>query len=253
MSLSDRVAIVTGSSRGLGKAIALTFAKAGATVVVAARTEQPHPRIAGTIHQTVAEIEAAGGVAIPFQCNVASAEEIDMMGRHVLERLGHVDILVHNAAANFPGGVADNDLRRWDILMNVNVRALFCLARAVLPSMQSRGWGHIISVSPKLDLNSQGGPYIQSKQSATRLALSMAGEFAKHGIAVNCLWPEGLRRTEGTTLMGMSAPVVYSPQLFADAALSIVTKDPRTSTGRTVLDTEVLRDDGVTNVSKYRL
>ncbi|MBI4329605.1 MAG: SDR family NAD(P)-dependent oxidoreductase [Chloroflexi bacterium] len=251
MDLAGKVAIVTGSSRGLGKATAVAFARAGAAVVVAARTEEPHPRIAGTIRQTADEVRAFGGTALAIRCNMGSAEEVEELVKRTLEEFGHVDILVHNAAANLPGGVADLDLRRWEILFNVNVRALFILARAAVASMKAQGGGRILAVAPKPDLSAQTSIYIQAKQALTHLTLGMAKELAPFGIAANCLWPGGPRDTEGMQAISGGQYGNTSPQLFADAALAIVTKDPRTYTGRTVTDEEVLREEGVSDFSRY--
>lgn len=250
--LEGKAAVVTGASRGLGRAIALTFAREGAKVALLARTEEPHPRIAGTIHETAEAIRRAGGVAVPIRCNVGSLEDIEGAVQRTLAEFGRIDILVHNAAANFHGSAAGIDPRRWDILMSVNPRALFLLTRAALPALQTRG-GHIISVSPQPQAAIGGAaPYMLSKQLQTHLALGLAEELKEHGIAANCLWPDGQRTSEGNMLMrgGFVAGMLDS-ELFADAALAIVAKDPRSYTGRALLDTEVLREDGVTDFSRY--
>lgn len=264
MQLEGKVAIVTGSSRGLGKAIALTFALEGAAVVVTARTEEPNPRISGTITQTVEEIQAAGGTAIGVRCDVGVDEDLQHLLDTVMKECGGVDILVHNAAARIPGGILDLTTRRWDVLWNVNLRAFFVLAKGVTPSMQARSGGHILNVSPGLrlpdpaqgtgdsspprDTNIGGLP----KEWASQLALALAQELAPHRIAVNCLFPRGPRNTEGMRASSGGAAYGHtSPQIFADAALAIVTKDPATYTGHTVTDEEVLRAQGVTDFRRY--
>ena len=251
-SLDGRVAIVTGASRGLGKAMALTFAREGARVALLARTEEPNPRIAGTIHATADEIRQTGGTALPIRCNVGAPEDIEAAVQRTIEEFGRIDILVHNAAANFPGSAVEIDPRRWDILMGVNPRALFLLARGALPSLQTQG-GHIISVSPKLETALRGAAlYSLSKQLQTRLALGLAEELREQGVAANCLWPDGQRTSEGTMLMrGGFVDGMLDTQIFADAALAIVTKDPRTNTGRALLDKEVLQEEGITDFSGY--
>ena len=265
MQLSDKVALVTGSSRGLGKAIALTFAQEGAAVVVTGRTEEPHPRIGGTIGQTVEEIRAKGGQAIAVRCDVGVVDDLQQLLDTVMKEYGRMDILVHNAAALIPGGILDLTPRRWDILWNVNVRALFVLAKGALPSMQARGGGHILNVSPALRLPDPVGPAsiegqgsraanlgALPKQWASQLAMTMAQELAQHRIAVNCLFPGGARNTEGMrAARGGAAYGHTSPQIFADAALAIVTKDPSTYTGHTVTDEEALRAEGVTDFRRY--
>ncbi|MBI2886183.1 MAG: SDR family NAD(P)-dependent oxidoreductase [Chloroflexi bacterium] len=264
MRLADKVALVTGSSRGLGKAMALTFAREGATVVVTGRTEEPHPRIGGTIGQTVEEIRAAGGTALAVRCDVGSEEDLQRLLDAALAEYGRVDILVHNAAALIPGGILDLTARRWDLLWNVNVRALFFLAKGVIPSMQARGGGHILNVSPALRLPDPAEQLAPGqtprgvnlgalpKQWASQLALTMAQELLPHRIAVNCLFPGGARNTEGMRATRGGQPYGHtSPQLFADAALAIVAKDPASYTGRTVTDEEALREEGVTDFRPY--
>lgn len=264
MSLEGRVAVVTGSSRGLGKAMALTFGREGAAVVVTGRTEVPHPRIAGTIEETAEEIRGAGGKAIAVRCDVGVDEELQRLVETALGEYGAVDVLVHNAAALIPGGVLELTPRRWDVLWNVNVRALFVLAKGLMPSMQGRGGGHILNVSPALRLPDPVGARAPEpgargtnigglpKQWASQLAMSMALELAPHRIAVNCLFPGGARNTEGMRATRGGEPYGHtSPQLFADAALAIVSKDPATYTGRTVTDEEVLRAEGVADFRRY--
>jgi citronellol/citronellal dehydrogenase len=250
--LAGKGVIVTGASRGLGKAIALTFAREGARVALLARTEEPNPRIAGTIHETAEAIRKAGGEALPIRCNVGSPEDSEAAVQSTLAEFGRIDILVHNAAANFPGSAIEIDPGRWDILMNVNPRALFLLTKGALPSLQAQG-GHIISISPKLQTEiGSAAPFSLSKQLQTRLALGLAKELTEQGIAVNCLWPDGQRTSEGTMLMrGGYTNGMLDTQLFADAALAMVLKDPRSYSGRTLLDTEVLKEEGVADFSQY--
>ena len=264
MLLTNKVALVTGSSRGLGKAMALTFAREGASVVVTGRTEEPHPRIAGTIKQTVEEIRAAGGKAIAVRGDVAVAEDLQRLVETAVKEYGRVDILVHNAAALIPGGILGLAQERWDILWKINLQALVVLAKGVIPSMQASGGGHILMVSPALQFPGPVTPPIEGepprvvnigglpKQWATQLALTIAQELAPHHIAVNCLFPGGTRNTEGMRAGRGGQPAGHtSPQLFADAALAMVTKDPATYTGHTLTDEEALRAEGVTDFRKY--
>ncbi len=250
--LEGKVAVVTGASRGLGRAIAATFAAEGANVALLARTEEPHPRIVGTIIETADAIRAAGGTALPVRCNVGNAEEVKSAMERVLAELGGVDILVHNAAANFPGRASEMDPGRWDILMNVNPRAMLNLVHGCLDSLKERG-GHILSVSPKPETSiGDAAPYTLSKQLQTRLTLGLASELADYGVAANCLWPDGQRTTEGYMMMrGGFVEGMLTTQIFADAALAIVSKPPADFTGRAVLDIEVLREEGVTDLSRY--
>lgn len=256
MELDGKVAIVTGGSRGLGAATAKAFARAGTKVTLAARTEQPHPRIGGTLLQTADAIKAEGGVALPVRCNIASDEDVEAMVQKTVEEFGRIDFLVHPAAANFPGGVEANDMRRWDILMGINFRGVAVLAKAVLPSMKEAGGGHIINVSPRYPAPTQGefaGPYGLSKTASTLLSMALAKEFGQYGIAVNTIWPEGRLRTEGMLAMGRVDPDARDPQKFADAVLAMMSQDPKTYTGRMMTDVEALAEIGVTDLSKYDL
>jgi citronellol/citronellal dehydrogenase len=254
MDLNGKVAIVTGSSRGLGKAISKTLARVGVKVVLAARTELPHPRIDGTIMKTAEEIIAEGGIALPVKCNVTSDDDISLLVENTLKQFDRIDILVHCAAANFPGGIEATQLAKWDILMGLNFRGLAALVKSILPSMKQQGEGHIINVSPKINhALTEGGTYSLSKQISTLLSLTMAEEFKQYGIAVNTLWPEGSLRTEGMIAMGRINSNNQDPQRFADAVFEIVSKDPKAYTGHTLSDIEILREVGIEDFSKYDL
>lgn len=252
--LQGKTAIVTGGSRGLGKAIAITLAKQGANVVVAARTTEPHPRISGTIIDTTNEINGNGGSAIAIRCDVSNDEHLTNLLSSTVDQFGGIDIVVHNAAALIPGGIRDLTSRKWDLLWNVNVRPLYVLASGAAEIMINRGGGHIINVSPGEDtgvmnaMTSGGLP----KQWATQLAMSFSRELASHNIAVNCLWPGGPRNTEGMRAARSVENYGHtSPDLFAEAAFTIVQKEPSTYTGRTVTDEQVLREAGITDFSQY--
>jgi citronellol/citronellal dehydrogenase len=252
--LKGKTAIITGSSRGLGKAIAITLAKHGVNVVVAARTTETHPRIAGTITDTANEINENGGSAVAIQCDVSNDEHLTNLLSSTMDQFGGIDIVVHNAAALIPGGIRELTSRKWDLLWNVNVRPLYVLASGVAEIMINRGGGHIINVSPGedtgvLNARTSGG---LPKQWATQLAMSFSRELASHNIAVNCLWPGGPRNTEGMRAARSVENYGHtSPELFAEAAFTIVQKDPSTYTGRTVTDEQVLREDGITDFSPY--
>ena len=242
--------------------MAIAFARAGAAVVVAARSEEPRPQVAGTIGQTVEEIRAGGGSAIGVRCDVSVEEDLHRLVERTLEEFGRVDILVHNAAALIPGSILDLTLRRWDILWNVNLRPLFILAKEVIPSMQTQGGGHILDVAPALRLpapvsvgasqRATGGQTAGlAKQWASQLAMAMAQELAPHRIAVNCLFPGGARNTEGMQVVTGGDYGHTSPRLFADAALAMVSEDPGVYTGHCKTDEQVLREKGVTDFSSY--
>ncbi|MBI4497826.1 MAG: SDR family NAD(P)-dependent oxidoreductase [Chloroflexi bacterium] len=258
MSLEGRVALITGASRGLGKAMALTFARAGADIVVAARSEtQPHPQLPGTIYETAEAVRALGRRALPVRCDITKPEDIDAAVAKALEEFGKIDILVHNAAVRVMGSLAEMPLRRWDLMLNGNFRAAVGLVKGVLPSMQQQGWGHILVVAPKPDpeaARGEGLAYGLSKAAASLFVLGAAQELAGYGIAINCLWPEGARDSEGTRMFRPLDPKnTTTADLFADAALVIVSKDPSVRTGQALDDETVLRAEGMTDFSRYAL
>lgn len=257
MTLEGRVAIVTGSSRGLGKAMALAFAGAGADVVVVGRTEQEGGPISGTIHQTAEAVRQLGRRALSIRCDVSNDDDVEAMAKQVLDTFGRADILVNNAAAAFWAPFVDTTVRRFDLLFRVNTRAFFLCTKAFLPKMIEQKWGHIINISPPPTTNISGGPLAQmaSKQAITLMALGLAQELAEHGVAVNCLWPEGQRTSEGMLFMRRDEDKSswLTPQVMADAALAVVSKDPAACTGNAITDLEMLRREGVSDLSKYRV
>ena len=253
MSLEGRVALITGASRGLGKAMALTFARAGADIVVAARSEtEPRPELPGTIYQTAEEIQALGRRALPVKCDVGNSDDVDNLVAAAMQEFGKVDILVHNAAVRIQGPLADMPMRRWDLMQQANLRAAVQLVKGVLPGMQEQRWGHIIGVAPKPDSHPRGAAlgFGLSKAGLTMFVLGAAEELAGYGIAANCLWPEHTRNSEGTRLFSRPETTV---DLFADAALALVSKEPGERTGQALTDEEILRAEGVTDFSRYAL
>lgn len=255
--LEGRVAIVTGSSRGIGRAMALAFARAGADVVVAARTDQEGGPLPGTIHQTAEAVRALGRRALPIRTDVSQDEQVEEMLRRTLEEWGRIDILVNNAAAFFRGPLAETPVRRWDLVMRVNLRAPFLCIKAVLPTMMERRWGHIINVSspPTLELAPGGLVNGLARTGLTLLSLGLAKELKEHNIGVNCLWPAGQRDTEGMQVLfrGVDQSHWLSPDTMADAAVHIASQEPQGFSGRAVTDEEVLREAGITDLSRYRL
>lgn len=255
--LAGQVAIVTGSSRGIGRAMAVAFARAGADVVVAARTDQEGGPLPGTIYHTAEAIRALGRRALPIKTDVSQDEQVEEMVRRTLEAWGRIDILVNNAAAVFRAPVAETPIRRWDLVMRVNLRAAFLCIKAVLPTMMERHRGHIISVSPppSLDLAPGGLAYGLAKTGVTLLSLGLAKELQEHNIGVNCLWPAGGRATEGMQVLRLRSDEAQwlSPDVMADAALHIASQDPQHFTGRALTDEEVLRKAGIIDLSRYRV
>lgn len=240
MELNKKVAVVTGSSRGLGKAIALSFARKGARVVVAARTEKPSRFIPGTIYETAEEIESLGGIALPVKTDVASEIDVDKMVQKALDRFERIDILVANAATNRPAPFLRMPLKIWDEIIRVNIRGVAVCAKAVLPAMMEQGEGHIItlsSVSYKLHHEPFTGlAYDVSKAAINRFTTGLADELKSHRIAVNALVPDNTV-TEGWSFLNPSADKSgwSKPERWASYAAFIARQDSASFTGKILL------------------
>ncbi len=251
---AGRVAIITGASRGIGRAIALALARAGWKIVVAAKSVSSTEKLPGSIHTVAAEIEALGAEALPVQVDVREAEQIDALAARTLERFGRIDVLVNNAGALHWASLLDTPAKRFDLVMSVNARAACLASRAVLPSMIQQRWGHVINMSPPLDLSMVPGriAYSISKLGMTLLTLGLAEEMKGHNVAVNSLWPVTIIESQASINFGMGKPETWrKPDILADCVLRIVQKEPATLTGQTLLDEDFLRAEGVTNFSGY--
>ncbi len=254
VDLAGKVAIVTGASRGIGKDVALALARSGAAVCCAARSEKARAGLPGSIHETREAIEAIGGTAIAVKTDVRSEEAIRAAVSAAAERLGGVDILVHNAGALFWKGVAETPTKRFDLVMDVNARAAFIAARECLPLMKVRGGGHIVFFSPPVDLRFLSGKvaYFLSKFSMTMIAHGLAGEVKDDRIAVNALWPATLIESQATINHRLGAPALWrKPQIVTDALLALLARDAESCTGKALLDEEVLREAGITDFERY--
>lgn len=254
-SLEGRVAIVTGSSRGIGRGIALALAKRGVHVVVAAKTENPDPRLPGTIHETAAECEKLGPKALAVGCDVRDEEKIEALAKQTLDTFGRIDILINNAGALWWKPVLETPAKRFDLVMDVNARATFLLSRACLPSMIERRWGHIVNMSPPIDLRPVPGrvAYFISKYGMTLVAHGLAEEVREHNVAVNALWPVTMIESQATINYGLGDKSEWrTADIVVDATLALVDKPPFLRTGKALLDEEVLRDEGITDFdAKY--
>ncbi|MFQ3611086.1 MAG: NAD(P)-dependent oxidoreductase [Fimbriimonadales bacterium] len=252
--LSGRVAIITGASRGIGRAIALRLAREGVAVVIAAKTAEPDPRLPGTIYTVAEEVEALGGRALPIQVDVRDDNAIQQMVEQTLQTFGRVDILVNNAGALWWYPVLETPMKRYDLVMGVNLRASFACSHAVLPHMIEQGWGHILMMSPPVDLKVLPGKvaYMISKFGMTMLALGLAEEVRQQNVAVNALWPRTLIESQATIAWGLGTPSQWrKADIMADAVYEIVRREPATYTGQALIDEDVLRAAGVTDFSIY--
>ncbi len=250
MTLNEKVAIITGSSRGIGKQIALTLAKNGAKIAVVARTEKEgSSRLPGTIHQTVAEIRALGGTAIPVKTDLTVDTDIENMAKRVLEEWGRIDILVNNAAANLNALVVDLPVKYWDLMMRVNLRGTFLCTKAVLPTMMARKSGSIICLT-SIAAKRQAPPgeicYSITKVGIEFFAWGLAQELKPYNIAVNDLYPTGGVTTDGFKRVFAKhnfpedlLKSMKSPEQIAEAALWLARQTGETFTGHSVNDDEV--------------
>src|SRR5579871_177851 len=255
MRFPGRVAFVTGASRGVGKALALRLAAEGCDVVVAAKTAAPDPRLPGTIHDTAREIEALGRRALPLALDVRDDAAIAQAAAQALERFGQVDFLVNNAGALYWRSVVETEMKRFDLVMGVNARGAFACTRHLLPSMLARGFGHVLMLSPPVDPRAGAGKvaYALSKFGMTLVAQGVAEEVRGKGVAANALWPATMIESQATIRWGLGDRALWrTPEIVADAMVTIFAKAPDSFTGQAVIDEDLLRAEGVTDFARYR-
>ena len=250
--------LMSGGSRGIGLAIALRAAADGANIAFIAKTDQPHPKLAGTIHTAAAEIEAAGGTALPILGDVRNDDDIERAVALTLQTFGGIDAVVNNASVIDLSGSLDLEAKKYDLMQDVNTRGTFMLSRAAVPSLKAAENPHILSLSPPLNLAPTWlGPhtaYTLAKYGMTLATLGLAAEFAADGIAANTLWPETTIATAavqfalgGERMMRASR----TAQLCADAAYEVLCRPSTSFTGQTLIMEDVLREAGVTDFSQY--
>ncbi|HLA64913.1 MAG TPA: NAD(P)-dependent oxidoreductase [Rhodothermales bacterium] len=261
-SLSGKTLFITGGSRGIGLAIAVRAARDGANVVIAAKTAEPHPRLPGTIHTAAAAVEAAGGQALAIQLDIRDDEAVAAAVAEAAARFGGIDVVVNNASAIFLAGTEHTPMKRFDLMLGVNVRGAFAVTQAAMPHLRASAEAgrnpHILTLAPPVNLDPRWlGPhaaYTLSKYGMTLLALGWAAELADVGVASNALWPRTTVATAAVqNLLGGDAMVRQSrtPEVVADAAHAVFTADARTLTGRCLIDEDVLREAGVTDFDTY--
>lgn len=255
MRLKDRVAIVTGASRGIGRAVALALAKEGADLVLASKSlDSSHPKLPGTLRDVQAEVEALGRRALPVQVDVRFVDQIQAMVDKTVEHFGRVDILVNNAGAFWWHPIEETPESKWDLVMAINAKGPFFAAQAVLPHMKKQGWGHIVNMSPpvKVEQAENKIAYMISKFGMTLLSHGLAAEAKEHNVAANSLWPVTLIESFATKNAGLGEQSNWrKADILADATVAIVTSNPQELTGRALLDEEILREKGETDFSKY--
>jgi len=255
-TLSGKTLFITGASRGIGLAIALRAARDGANIVIAAKTDRPHPRLPGTIHTAAAEVEAAGGKALAIVTDIRSDEQVYAAVEQAARRFGGIDILVNNASAISLTGTLETPMKRFDLMMGVNVRGTFLCSQACLPHLEKAANPHILTLAPPLNLRARWfAPHLAyslAKYGMSLCVLGMAEEFRGAGIGVNALWPRTIISTAALQVIPGAEPERgRKPEIVAEAAWHILTRDSRTTAGNFFIDEEVLAAAGVTDLSGY--
>ena len=255
--LSGKTMFISGASRGIGLAIAKRAAADGANVALIAKTATPHPKLDGTIYSAAAEIEEAGGHALPIVGDIRDEDSVTAAVATAVERFGGIDICVNNASAINLGSILEVPVKRFDLMNGIEVRGTYAVSQACIPHMMGRENPHILTLSPPIRLESEWlkpTAYMMAKFGMTLCALGMAEELRSHGIASNTLWPRTLIATAAVqNLLGGDEAMARArtPQIYADAAYAIVTKPARSYSGHTLLCEDVLVDSGVTDLSVY--
>lgn len=258
MLFNNKTIIITGASRGIGKAIALKLAKDGANIVIAAKTVTEDPRLGGTIYSTAAQVEQAGGKALAVQCDIRFEEQVQEVVDKTVATFGGIDALINNASAISLTPTEKTEPKRYDLMHDINVRGTFFMSRACIPHLRKSSNAHILNLSPPINLNPKwlAGhvAYTMSKYNMTMIALGLAAELKKDNIAANTLWPQTTIATAavnnllgGDTLMRMSR----TPQILADCVWHILQKPAAVCTGNCFIDEGVLAAEGITDLSSY--
>lgn len=243
--LKEKTLFITGASRGIGLAIALRAAREGANIVVAAKTTEPNPKLPGTIHAAAAAIEAAGGRALPLAVDVRFEDQVKDAVDRTVAHFGGIDILVNNASAISLTGTADTPMKRFDLMMSVNLRGTYLCSQTCLPHLAKAANPHILTLAPPLDLRVKWfAPHVAytiAKYGMSMCVLGMAEEFRPLGIAVNALWPRTLIATVALRMIPRIKPEHgRTPETVADAAAYILSQDSRLTTGRFFIDEDAL-------------
>ncbi len=255
-SLKGKTLLISGASRGIGLAIALKVAQEEANIIVAAKTTTTHPKLPGTIYTAAEEIERAGGKALPVEVDIRSEDQVREAVRLGVERFGGIDILVNNASAISLSRTLETPMKRFDLMMGVNMRGTFLCSQACLPHLVRAENPHILMLSPPLDMRAKWfAPhvaYTMAKYGMSMCVLGMAEEFRAVGVAVNALWPRTLITTSALqAIPGAPWENGRTPQIVADAAIHILKQESRTLTGQFLIDEEVLTGAGVKDLSSY--
>ena len=260
MSLAGKRMFITGGSRGIGLAIALRAAADGASIAIAAKTAEENPKLPGTIFSAAKEIEAAGGTALPIQCDIRDEDAIEAAVNKVATQFGGLDILINNASAINLTPTEKTPAKRFDLMFDVNVRGTFLTSQAVIPHLRESAKAgrnpHILTLSPPLSMSPKWFKnhvaYTMSKYGMSMCVLGMAEEFKRDGIAVNALWPRTAIDTAALQMIpGVDTDFCRKPEILSDTAYIILNRDSKTTTGNYFVDDEVLASEGITDLEKY--
>lgn len=255
MRLKGRVAVVTGASRGIGRACALAMAREGADLVIASKSlDETDPRLPGTLRDVQREIEAIGSRALALKCDVRYVDQIQAVAQAAGEKFGRIDILINNAGAFWWHPIQDTPEKKWDLVMSINAKAPFFAAQSCLPWMQKNRWGHIVNMSPPIKPEHARDKiaYMISKFGMTLLTHGLAEEQRENNIGVTSLWPVTIIESYASINGGLGGPEMWrKADILADATLAIVTSDPLRFSGRALLDEEVLRETGTKSFDQY--
>ncbi len=260
MSLAGKKIFITGGSRGIGLAIAIRAAKDGAMIAIAAKTNEPNPKLPGTIHTAASDIRAAGGAALAIQCDLRDENQISAAVDQAAKEFGGIDILINNASAINLTPTLQTPAKRFDLMFDVNVRGTFLTSQAVLPHLQESAKAgrnpHILTLSPPLSMKAKWFrnhvAYTMAKYGMSMCVLGMAEEFKREKIAVNALWPRTAIDTAALAMIpGVDTAACRTPEILADAAYIILNRESTSCSGNFFVDDEVLASEGITDLEKY--
>jgi citronellol/citronellal dehydrogenase len=260
MSLAGKKIFITGGSRGIGLAIAIRAAKDGAMIAIAAKTNEPNPKLPGTIHTAASDIRAAGGAALAIQCDLRDENQISAAVDQAAKEFGGLDILINNASAINLTPTLQTPAKRFDLMFDVNVRGTFLTSQAVLPHLQESAKAgrnpHILTLSPPLSMKAKWFrnhvAYTMAKYGMSMCVLGMAEEFKREKIAVNALWPRTAIDTAALAMIpGVDTAACRTPEILADAAYIILNRESTSCSGNFFVDDEVLASEGITDLEKY--
>uniref|UniRef100_A0A2S2R1I9 Hydroxysteroid dehydrogenase-like protein 2 n=1 Tax=Sipha flava TaxID=143950 RepID=A0A2S2R1I9_9HEMI len=256
--LSGLTLFITGGSRGIGKAIALKAARDGANIVIAAKTAEPHPKLPGTIYSAAKEIEDAGGKCLPCVVDVREESQVADAVDKSISTFGGIDIVINNASAISLTPTLDTEMKRYDLMHNINTRGTFLVSKMCIPHLKKSKHAHILNISPPLNMNPNWFrdhvAYTMAKYGMSMCVLGMSAELKADNIAVNALWPRTAIYTAAVEMLSGSSDakkLSRNPEIMADAAYAVLSRSVENCTGQFLVDDEVLQQEGITDFSQY--